>query len=362
MRGEPSDAAGYVVPSADDVRLPSLVRAIALCMAGLAGFGALSWFVAPVLVAGVAPLTASLIALVPSLLVCSLVYYVSASLVGREMRALVDAGGVLLEAARAPGGHVMVARGKVSETRRRARVQEVDRPLHALEGFLTSLQRWDARRLAWLVAWVHDIKAPIAACANTVSALTQSATTSDVDLRSLLERVSKELRLVGADVQRMLDAVRLDQGDIELTRERVDLADVAQEVCARQERHNRTRVTWEGRGEVLGDRTLLLRAIDNLTENAVRYARSSVHLEVLPGLIRIADDGTGLPAPLDALSQPFRSDPVVFAGVRVAGGAGGIGMFFARRVLELHGGQLVAESSTDSGTVFLAYVGRRADA
>jgi len=91
--------------------------------------------------------------------------------------------------------------------------------------------------------------------------------------------------------------------------------------------------------------------------NAVRYANSSVTIEVFPRLVRVADDGKGLPAPLEHLTQPFRSEPIEVAGVPVAGGAGGIGLFLARRVLELLGGKLVVESTSARGTVLLAYVG-----
>jgi signal transduction histidine kinase len=45
------------------------------------------------------------------------------------------------------------------------------------------------------------------------------------------------------------------------------------------------------------------------------------------------------------------------AGHRYTAGTGGLGLFIARRVLEAHGGKLVCESSSERGTVLLAYVG-----
>src|SRR5690606_41446175 len=65
----------------------------------------------------------------------------------------------------------------------------------------------------------------------------------------------------------------------------------------------------------------------------------------------------GLGAPLDELAQPFNDQGVSIAGKRYAAGAGGLGLFIARRVLAAHGGRLVAESSGPRGTALLAYLG-----
>ena len=97
----------------------------------------------------------------------------------------------------------------------------------------------------------------------------------------------------------------------------------------------------------------------NLLSNAARYANSNILIDVFPGLVRISDDGPGLGAPLDELSQPFNDQGVDIAGRRYAAGAGGLGLFIARRVMEAHGGRLVSEASGPRGTVLLAYLGPR---
>ncbi|HNR00705.1 MAG TPA: ATP-binding protein, partial [Trueperaceae bacterium] len=96
----------------------------------------------------------------------------------------------------------------------------------------------------------------------------------------------------------------------------------------------------------------------NLVSNAGRYARSEVRLEVFNNMVRVQDDGPGLPAPLEQLAQPFVGRTVEIAGKEYAGGTGGLGLFIARRVLEAHGGRLVCEASGPNGTVLLAYFGQ----
>src|SRR5690606_26556662 len=118
-------------------------------------------------------------------------------------------------------------------------------------------------------------------------------------------------------------------------------------------------LTLTGAASAFIDRREVERALYNLLSNAARYAQSSILVDVFPGLVRISDDGPGLGAPLEELAQPFNDQGVDIAGRRYAAGAGGLGLFIARRVMEAHGGRLVSEASGPRGTVLLAYLGPR---
>ena len=227
----------------------------------------------------------------------------------------------------------------------------------ALTLLLDRIERRHARQTAWIAAVVHDVKTPIAASANALTSIASKPTLAATEDGELVARVASELRSMVVDVQRMLDAVRFERDDIAVERATIDLARVMDSIVGRIGRGSGVAVDVRGAGGAVGDPALVERALENLVANAVRYARSRVTIEVFPRLVRVADDGQGLPAPLEHLTQPFRSEPIEVAGVPVAGGAGGIGLFLARRVLELQGGKLVIESTSSRGTVLLAYVG-----
>jgi signal transduction histidine kinase len=109
---------------------------------------------------------------------------------------------------------------------------------------------------------------------------------------------------------------------------------------------------YEDMGEqvVLGDtpriavparETWLRRALRNLIGNATRYGGSahvSLALEGSEAVIRIADDGPGIPEEdLERMLEPFtRGDP---SRNRATGGAG-LGLTLARAIAEQHGGSL----------------------
>lgn len=103
--------------------------------------------------------------------------------------------------------------------------------------------------------------------------------------------------------------------------------------------------------EVQGDWQLVERALSNLIENALRYAkhvRVTLTQEGGDACIRVEDDGPGLPDALAArlsAGASLRGLPLPRAG----GGIGGLGLAIAQRVAILHGGRL-APLPTASGS------------
>ena len=96
----------------------------------------------------------------------------------------------------------------------------------------------------------------------------------------------------------------------------------------------------------------LANVINNLIDNAIKYSRDSVEIiiEASRGMIRVADNGIGIPR---------RSLPLIFDRFyRVASGAHadvrgyGIGLFYVRSIVEKMGGSISVESEEGSGSVF----------
>jgi signal transduction histidine kinase len=105
-----------------------------------------------------------------------------------------------------------------------------------------------------------------------------------------------------------------------------------------------------------GDQTLLMRALCNLIDNAIKYSppqtRIECSIEEEPGFWRVAirDQGQGIAdADLARLFEPFSR-----VGVETRGdvGGAGLGLAFVRTVAERHGGSVEVTSELGVGSVF----------
>lgn len=113
---------------------------------------------------------------------------------------------------------------------------------------------------------------------------------------------------------------------------------------------------------IVGDRSLLTRALVNVISNAVKYSEGGTTvtcaLSTEPAgygkramvLCRITDQGRGIPHDqLDTLFERYQR--LASAGRRDAGGAG-LGLSFVRTVITRHGGSIEATSPPGEGATF----------
>ena len=113
----------------------------------------------------------------------------------------------------------------------------------------------------------------------------------------------------------------------------------------------------DGDGTIIGSDTLIYRMLFNLTENAIRYNRPNESVRACVSerngqiFIRVRDNGNGIPEQYrESIFQPFfRVDK---SRSREYGGVG-LGLSLVREIALLHGGRVLAEESTENGTVML---------
>src|SRR4030095_7553604 len=112
--------------------------------------------------------------------------------------------------------------------------------------------------------------------------------------------------------------------------------------------------------EIYADRTRLRQVMIHLVNNAIKFTeKGKISLKVtpIPGariLITVKDTGIGIaPDKLEAIFQEFTQ--VDSSTTRKAGGTG-LGLPIRRRLVEMHGGRLWAESTGISGEGSIFYV------
>ncbi len=230
----------------------------------------------------------------------------------------------------------------------------------SFNSLLAKVETEQSRRSSFMAALAHDMKTPLVAANNLLKVVRDDDDLGREERVHVVARLSNELASLIDLVQKLVDAHRLERSQVPLTREPVDLVALARRVVNRLEpmaSERGVRIEVSGSGSASADVRELERALYNLVSNAVRYATERIEVDVYQGMLRIHDDGPGLPGPLEKLAQPFVGHRVQIAGRSYAGGTGGLGLFIARRVLEAHGGRLVCEATGPRGTVLLAFLG-----
>ena len=233
-------------------------------------------------------------------------------------------------------------RARVSALERTARI-EAEAASRAKDEFLAMLG--------------HELRNPLSAIAAAIEVLDRVPADAEVAInaRHIAARQTRHLAHMMND---LLDVGRVISGKVLLLRRPIDLAAIARRVASTFE------VTGEARHHVLaleleavwidGDATRIEQVMANLVTNAVKYtpAGSHVTIRVEPegteAVIRVRDDGRGIPPEL--LPRIF---DLFVQGERALdrrGGGLGIGLTLVRRLVELHGGKIRAESSAKGCT------------
>jgi two-component system sensor histidine kinase QseC len=191
----------------------------------------------------------------------------------------------------------------------------------------------------------HELNTPLAAIQAHLYAArqTQSNAARQLSLNQAHDATDRGIRLIS----QMLALARLGAQNGFSEMKRVDLNEVAQNVCAElvplAMRNDQTLeiVTSPGSMSVMGQADLLHRLIENLVDNAMRYspAHSQILLELshtMNGLrLTVNDDGPGIPA--DQREQVFNRF-VRLADRSVSGT--GLGLAICRKIAEIHHAQI----------------------
>jgi signal transduction histidine kinase/CheY-like chemotaxis protein len=204
---------------------------------------------------------------------------------------------------------------------------------------------------AFLGTLSHELRNPLAAVSAAVQVLRHPRAVPEMTGRAL-ETLDRQAALLSRMVDDLLDAARLMDGRIDLQRRCVALNELLHEVCADlSARANEKGVRLhcevpERRILVDADLLRIKQAVENVVINALQAcaAGETVTVRVIDGRpgeigIRVSDTGCGLSAErLNALFEPG-STPDIDKALGL-----GLGLKTVHRIMQLHGGRVVAHS------------------
>jgi two-component system phosphate regulon sensor histidine kinase PhoR len=212
---------------------------------------------------------------------------------------------------------------------------------------------YDELRAAFTAAVSHELRTPLA----RLLALLETAELPSADLPALLRQAREEVEEMTELVDDILFLSELEQGREVVSLGETEAAPVLRDaIAARAERAELAGVRLELRLEddtlvVPLRRRMLSTVVENLVENAIRYAGEgatcvvSLHRGDGAVMVEVADDGAGVPEE-DAprlFERFFRSDRA-----RTTRGSG-LGLAIVKHVVESAGGQVEARGAKGRG-------------
>ncbi|HET9943793.1 MAG TPA: ATP-binding protein [Terriglobia bacterium] len=208
----------------------------------------------------------------------------------------------------------------------------------------------------------HELRTPLTAM-KSVGEIGLRSKRDPAAYREVIGSMLEEVDRLSLLVDRLLTLSRADNGESMLSRDRVDLCELAEEVTTQlgvlaEEKQQGLTVDATGPSVSMGDRMVLRQALLNLVDNAIKYSPVGGRIVVKVStnarglaVLDVSDTGPGIPEDMRprVFDRFYRADE---SRSRENGGGTGLGLSIARWAVEVNGGQLTLESTEGTGATF----------
>jgi len=197
----------------------------------------------------------------------------------------------------------------------------------------------------------HDLRTPLGRVRNRLDRALQASADPQAlvgDARLAIEDIDGLISLF----DKLLQIAAAEAGMRTRSFEALDLAEIARDMtelyeAAAEEQGVTLRFSGEGPIPVRGDRHLLASALASLIDNAIKYARAGLHVDIEArssergALVRVRDYGPGVPdADLERVTERFYR---VDQSRHLPGN--GLGLSIVTAIAQLHGAQLALRNA-----------------
>jgi len=247
-------------------------------------------------------------------------------------------------------------------TERRILDQALQKTNLALQGAKLAAEKANLAKSDFLSNMSHELRSPLNAILGFAQLMESGTPPPTLAQRQSIEQILQAGWYLLELINEILDLALIESGKLSLSPEPTSLADVLSDCrgmiapLALKSGIGLTFPRFPDAPFVKADRTRVKQVLINLLSNAIKYNRAGGSVEVICTMsatqrtrIAVHDTGNGLsPEKLAQLFQPFNR-----LGQESGSEEGtGIGLVVSKRLTELMGGEIGAESTVGKGSVF----------
>jgi signal transduction histidine kinase len=238
---------------------------------------------------------------------------------------------------------------------------ELQRQRRKLKENYEQLRRLEELRDNLVHMIVHDLRSPLTGISGFLDlALVLEKETLTEDGLDYLQTAKRSTTAVIDMVSAVLDVSKMEAGEMKLHLEECDLVRIAADLMSGMQSLKEAREMIldapPAPVTVVADKDLILRVIQNLLGNALKFTPSDgwIRLGIEPDEDRICvtvrDNGSGIPA--EYLEKIFEKFGQVEARASRRKFSTGLGLTFCKLAVEAHGGTIGVESEVGKGSKF----------
>ncbi len=238
---------------------------------------------------------------------------------------------------------------------------ELQRQRHKLKENYEQLRRLEELRDNLVHMVVHDLRNPLTGISGFLDlTLALEKETLTEDGLEYLQTAKRSTTAVIDMVSAVLDVSKMEAGEMKLHLVECDLVRIAADLMSGMESLKEAREMIldapPAPVTVVADKDLILRVIQNLLGNALKFTPSDgwIRLGIEPDenrvCVRVWDNGPGIPP--EYRERIFEKFGQVEAHANRQKHSTGLGLTFCKLAVEAHGGSVGVESEVDKGSTF----------
>ncbi|UZH55301.1 HAMP domain-containing histidine kinase [Salinimicrobium tongyeongense] len=210
----------------------------------------------------------------------------------------------------------------------------------------------------------HEFKTPIATINLALDAIKNPKVMNNPEKVAHYHRMIRdENKRMHAQVENVLRISRLEKNELDLKKERLDLHELIEEAITHielivEDKQGYVQTHFGAlRASILANQTHFTNVIVNLLDNAVKYSPDAPKIDIYTEnvknyiVMKVRDQGSGMSKPVQKkiFEKFYREHTGDIHNVK----GHGLGLAYAKRILDDHHGQISVESEKGKGSTFI---------